>query len=68
LPKKRIFRKDPDARPSTSELLRDKFIMNHIKQMIMRLKTSQLDDLDSTLVIRNDQNEIAKAMYAKFII
>ena len=62
---KKIFRKDPSARPSTSELLREPFIENHIKYMIKRLESSKLDDLDSTVAIRNDRNEIAKAINLK---
>ena len=59
---KKIFRKDPAARPSTSELLREPFIANHIKDMIQRFESSKISDLESTVVVRNDRNEIAKAV------
>ena len=59
---KKIFRKDPASRPSSSELLREPFIVNHIKGMIERLKANKIDDLDSTLVIKNDRAEIARAV------
>lgn len=58
----RIFRKDPNTRPSSTELLREPFIAEHIKSMIKRLEANKIDDLDSTLVIKNDRNEIAKAL------
>ena len=59
---KKIFRKDPNSRPSTSELLREPYIANHMKTMIERLKSNKIVDLDSTVMIRNDRNEIAKAV------
>ena len=67
---KKIFRKDPAARPSSSELLREPFIVAHIKGMIERLKanSSKIDDLESTMVIRNDRAEIARAVWVIFII
>jgi hypothetical protein len=58
----RIFRKDPNARPSTSDLLKEPYIANHIKTMIERLKSNTIVDLDSTVMVRNDRNEIAKAV------
>ncbi|RNA05287.1 Serine threonine- kinase Nek11, partial [Brachionus plicatilis] len=62
---KKIFRKDPATRPSAIELLREPFLSNHIKSMIKRLEATKLDDPESTLVIKNDRNEIAKALSAK---
>ena len=56
-------------RPSTSELLREPLIVNHIKNMIKRLETKQFDDdLDSTLVIRNDRVEIANALFVFYFV
>jgi hypothetical protein len=58
----RIFRKDPSARPSTTELLAEPFIAEHIKNMIKRFEQSSLDQLESTVVVKNDRSEIAKAL------
>ncbi len=38
------------------------YIANHIKKMIERLKSNTIVDLDSTVMVRNDRNEIAKAV------
>ena len=50
-------------RPSTGELLREPLIANHLKKLIKRLETDVINDLESTVVIRNDRAEIAKAVY-----
>ena len=68
LNKFRIFRKDPSVRPSTSDLLREPFIENHIKYMIKKLESCKLDEVDSTISIKNDRNEIAKAVYSQIFI
>ncbi|CAF0886112.1 unnamed protein product [Brachionus calyciflorus] len=62
---KKIFRKDPAQRPSCLDLLKEPYIMNHIKSMIKRLEDSRLNDPDSTLVVKNDRSEIAKALNTK---
>jgi hypothetical protein len=36
--------------------------------MIKKLESCKLDEPDSTIAIKNDRNEIAKAMYSLFII
>ena len=44
------------------ELLREPYIASHIKKMIQRLEASKLVDADSTLIVKNDRKEIAKAL------
>jgi len=60
----RIFCKDPAERPSSSELLREPLIANHIKDMIKRLErtNNKLDDLERTMDVRSDRTEIARAL------
>ena len=61
--KTRIFNKNPNERPSSSELLREPYIVNHLQGMIKRLtEAKKLEDMESTVVIRNDRNEIANAL------
>lgn len=63
---KKIFCKDPNDRPSTSELLKEPFIANHVRNMIERLSTNSLNNLESTIVVKNAAADIAKVMSNKY--